>query len=139
LTSHGDAPPALVAQQMAGAYVASLGKIPRWFAEGSARAVAARFEPKDPRVKLWDDQLPRILGTTDKPQAFFDDTLPPEDNDILSYSFVKFLMSSAPRYASLIAALQQGVAFDQAFAKAYTGAPTDLVDNWLARASKRRG
>jgi hypothetical protein len=139
LTSHGDAPPGLLAQQMVGAYIANLGKIPRWFAEGTARAVAARFEPKDPRIKLWDDQLPRVLATTDKRQDFFSDGLPPEDNDVLSYSYVKFLMSSAPRYASLIAALQQGVTFDQAFAKAYAAAPAELIDAWLARASKRRG
>jgi mono/diheme cytochrome c family protein len=130
--------PGVVVQVMAGAYVASLGKIPRWFAEGTARALAARLDSKDPRVKLWDDQIARILGATDKPEGFLTASLPAEDNDILSYSFVKFLMSSSARYNALIAALQQGASFEQAFSKNFGAAPTQVVSQWLPKAVRRR-
>ncbi len=137
LSSDGNAAPGLIAQQIAGAYVAGLGAAPRWFAEGTARVVAAKFDSKDPRVKLWDDQVGRILTASDKPEAFLNGGLSPEDNDILSYSFVKYLNVSGPRQSALLAALQQGTAFDEAFAKIYNGPPSQLIDTWTARAAKR--
>ncbi len=104
LSDRGKAPPGLVAQQIAGVYVASLGNVPRWFSEGSARAIAARIDPKDPRVQQWDDRVAEVLATTDKPEGFLTEKLPPEDGDVLSYSFVsKLLMSPTTRYVALIA------------------------------------
>ncbi len=138
LTSDGSAGPGLIAQQLAGVYVASLGKIPRWFTEGTARAVAAKLEPKDPRVKLWDDQVPQILATSEQPANFLQGTLAPEPNDILSYSFVKFLMGAGNRFAPLLAALQRGAPFEAEFAKTFNAAPEDLIPTWIGRVSKRR-
>jgi mono/diheme cytochrome c family protein len=131
------APPGLVAQQLAGSYLASRGKSPRWFAEGAARAVAARVEPKDPRVKLWDDQVARILAASPKPEAFLSGGISPEDADILSYSFVKYLMLQAARFSALVAALDAGTTFDAAFAKAYGASPEEIVPQWAERAPKR--
>jgi mono/diheme cytochrome c family protein len=129
--------PGLVAQQIAGTYVASLGKIPHWFSEGTARAVAARFEPKDPRVKLWDDQVARIAYAQAKPDTFLTGDLAPEESDILGYSYVKFLMTSAPRYAALILALQQGTAFEGAFAKSFGASPSQATAPWASRIANR--
>lgn len=130
-------PPGLVAQQLAGAYLASRGKSPRWFAEGAARAVAARTEPKDPRVKLWDDQIARILAASPQPEAFLSGGIGPEDADILSYSFVKYLMLQSARFTALLTALDAGTDFDAAFAKAYGASPAELVLPWAERAPKR--
>lgn len=137
LLSNDQVSPGLVAQQIAGAYVASMGKIPRWFSEGTARAVAARIEPKDPRVKLWDDQVGRIAFAQAKPDAFLSGELPPEDSDVLSYSFVKYLMSTPPRYAALIAALQLETSFDKAFAKSYGLSASEATASWATRVGKR--
>ncbi len=137
LSSEGEASRGLVAQQLAGAYIASLGGVPRWFAEGSARAVAAKLDPKDPRVKLWDEQLARIVTDSEKPDAFLTGGLQPEANDIASYSFVKYLMSSGGRYTALLAALGEGAAFDEAFSRQFGGTPRDRVFAWLAKAPKR--
>ena len=137
LSSDGQASAGGLAQQIAGAYIASLGKIPHWFAEGTGRAVAAKFDPKDPRVKFWDDQIVRILHATDKPDGFLSGALPPEDGDILSYSFVKFLMTSGSRFAPLVAALQQGTAFEAAFTKSFGGTPSQIAATWAAKAAKR--
>jgi cytochrome c553 len=139
LTDDGQAPAGLVAQQIAGVYVASLGKVPRWFAEGSARAIASRLDPKDPRVKQWDDQAADVLSTADKPEEFLAGGLPPEDGDVLSYSFVsKLLMTPAGRYVGMVSALQSGTSFDQAFANAYGNTPAEAVPSWTPRVNKRR-
>jgi mono/diheme cytochrome c family protein len=137
LTSEGNISPGLVAQQIVGAYLASLGKVPRWFSEGTARAVAAKVEPKDARVKAWDDQIARILQSTDKPENFLTGKLQPEDSDILSYSFVKFLMTHATRHSALVTALQQGNQFDAAFSKVFSGTPSQVVATWAPKAVKR--
>ena len=137
LDSEGHASPGLVAQQIAGAYVASLGKIPRWFAEGSARAVAAAVNRKDPRVVAWDENVARIYTASERPDSFLTGNLPPEEADILSYSFVKFLKTSNSRYDALMAALASGTSFAEAFPKAYGGSPTDQIAIWSSRAVKR--
>jgi mono/diheme cytochrome c family protein len=137
LLSDDRVPTGVLAQVVAGAYVASLGKVPRWFAEGSARALASRAEPKDPRVKLWDDQAPRIVAASGKPDSFLTGKLAPEEADIVSYAFVKYLMSSGVRYASLIGALEQSATFDAAFAKSFGGTPTEVATAWAARPGKR--
>ena len=137
LSSGGEVSPGLLAQQLAGAYVASLGKIPHWFAEGTARTVAARLEPKDSRIKACDEQVGRILVATDKPEGFLTGALQAEENDLLSYSFVKYLATQPVRQAGLLASLQQGASFDAAFGKAYGGPPRQSIGAWLARAQKR--
>ena len=135
----GDQVPAsLVAQQLAGAYVASLGKVPRWFAEGSARAAAATIDRQDPRVKSWDDQVGEILKSTDKPAAFLTGELSPESSDVLSYSFVKYLLAQSSRYTQLLAALRSGTDFDKAFVEAYRDSPAAFVPTWANRAGRRR-
>jgi len=137
LLTDDQAPAGLIAQQIAGAYVASLGKVPRWFAEGTARAIAARVDAKDPRLKLWDDQVTRVLGDVDKPEEFLTGELAPEDADALAYSYVKYLMTSTNRYAGLLAALAEGTPFDAAFSGSYGGTPAQLVAAWRSRAAKR--
>jgi mono/diheme cytochrome c family protein len=139
LVEGDEIPPGLVAQQIAGAYVASLGKIPRWFAEGTARALAARLDPKDPRAKQWDDQAARLVKSADKPEAFLEGELPLEDADVLAYSFVKSLMSPPARYIALVAALEQGTKFDEAFSKHFRATPADVVAAWKTRLARGRG
>jgi hypothetical protein len=130
-------PPGLVAQVLAGGYVASRGKPPHWFAEGVARAIAARTEPKDPRVKLWDDQALRLVATTNPPDAFLSGKLPPEDADVLSYAFAKSLMNPPARFTGLLAALEAGAGFEKAFEKAYGATPAQMATQWAQRPPKR--
>jgi hypothetical protein len=134
----GDRVPAtLVAEQLAGVYVASLGKVPRWFAEGSARAAVAALDRQDPRVKKWDASAGTILKSLEKPEAFLTSDLPADQQDVLSYSFVRYLMSQSNRYAELLAALRGGADFDKAFAEVYRGSPASLVPTWANRARRK--
>jgi hypothetical protein len=139
LENGGTAAPGVVAQQIAGVYVASLGEVPRWFAEGSARAVAARIDPRDNRIHGWDQKVAEVLENTTQPESFLAGTLAPEEGDVLSYSFVsKLLMAPASRYVGVIGALQGGASFQDAFAKIYGGNPADLVGPWTTRVIPRR-
>jgi mono/diheme cytochrome c family protein len=130
--------PGLVAQQIAGAYIASLGKVPRWFSEGTARAVAAKSDPKHPRVKTWDAEVLRIVQAADAPEDFLRGEFPPEDADLLSYGFVKYLMSPPKRHTALVVAIQGGAPFDEAFQEIYRGTPAEVAPEWAKRASRRR-
>ena len=134
-----EVPPGLVAQQIAGAAIASFGKIPRWFAEGTARAVAARVDPRDPRVRGWEDEADRLSQSVEKPEGFLSGQLPPEDADVLSYGFVKYLLTTGNRYTGLVAELAAGKPFDEAFAASYGGTPAELAAAWKLRGHGRRG
>lgn len=138
LLTSDELPKGLVAQQIAGAYVASLGKVPRWFSEGTARAVAARLDPRDQRVKQWDAAVTRLLQSLEMPEAFLEGKLAPEEADALSYGFVKQLMASASRFNRLLQSLTAGQAFDAAFGEAMKASPSELAGEWVRRASPAR-
>lgn len=125
---------ALIAQQVAGAYVASLGDSPMWFREGAARVAAARLAPSDPRVKAWDEGVRQALSSMMQPADFLQGKLNPEATAIASYSFMKFLMSDAKKFDPLLAALKRGAKFDQAFVQAYGGPPVQLAAAWARKA-----
>jgi mono/diheme cytochrome c family protein len=129
---------ALLAQQIAGAYVASLGDMPSWFAEGTARLAAARVQPKDARVAAWDAELPKVTAGLTALDEFLAGNLPPERADVIAYGFVRFLAGDGKRLAQLLAARREGPSFEQAFAAAYNQAtPGRAAQLWLTNA--RRG
>jgi hypothetical protein len=136
----GDAQPldSLLAQQIAGAYVASLGEVPHWFAEGSGRLAAFKINPKDPRFKEWDNRLPEIIAQAGKGDAAISGKLPGEAGDIAAYGFVKALASNSSRYGAILNALRAGEPFDKAFLKAYRGTPMQVAATWLPKAPRGR-
>lgn len=136
----GEAQPldSLLAQQIAGAYVASLGRVPRWFAEGSGRVIASRINPKDPRFKEWDNRLYEIIASGGKGDVAVNGSLPAEEADIAAYGFVKALAANGAKFTSLLNALRAGTAFDQAFAQAYGAVPLQVAGTWVPKAPKGR-
>ena len=129
---------ALVAQQLAGAYIASLGTLPpRWFSEGSARVAASRIDSRDARVMEWDNTLSQALASMSRPDDFLTGKLAPEFADIAAYSFVGYLMGESRRYSSLLKSLREGEAFDMAFSSAYGGTPAQVADVWYRRTARR--
>ena len=126
----------LVVQQIAATYVASQGRVPAWFADGVGRTVASRLDPKDLRIKHWDDQLTDILAAN-KPDAFMTGDLSGEDGGIVSYSYVKFLMGLGPaKLNAVLVGVRQGEDFDAAFVKAYGGATQKAIPAWMAQVAK---
>ena len=129
----------LVGQQVAGAYVASLGAPPRWFSEGTARAIAAKIAPRDTRIATWDKTLPVVLGTMSQTDDFLRDRLPAEAADVASFSFLRFLMTDLARFTALLADLRNGHRFDRSFAKTYGASPEQLTKVWARRAAAQAG
>jgi len=132
----------LVAQQIGAMYVAAQGRgVPHWFAEGCGRAIAARLAPaSDQRIARWDDELSGVLGTLAKPDDFLSGQLPPEEADVCSFSFAKFLMSDNKRFTSMIDGLRKGGDFGKVFAATYGGPPPQLAAVWYRNPPKvKRG
>lgn len=125
---------AMVAQHIAGGYVANLGKTgtPRWFSEGVGRAIAAKVAPKDARVDEWDDELPRIISSMTQPSDFLEGKLSPEDADIANFSFVRWLMKDK-RFDELMSGLRKGQDFTQTFSAVYNATPAQLSTAWVAK------
>jgi hypothetical protein len=131
----------LLAEQLAGVYLDSLskeGKLPSWFSQGSAWAIGAAADAKDPRSRAWDDSVPGILATCTKPEDFLDNKLSPGDTAILNYSFSKFLMGNSRQYTALLSALKEKRDFDQAFRQAYGADPKQVAPAWATKAIARR-
>jgi hypothetical protein len=127
----------LIGQQLAAGYVASKGNnVPSWFAEGTGRVVAARLVPHDARVQHWNDELPNIFAEMKKPDDFLTGQLPPEDGDIASYNYLKFLMAQSKQYLKLVDDLRKGADFNKAFSAAYGGSPAQLAEVWVRKPPK---
>jgi hypothetical protein len=128
---------ALIAQQLAAVYVASQGRaVPHWFAEGTGRTVGERLAPAgDARVAAWDAEVPRIIGSMASPDDFLTGKLAPEDADIASYSFVKFLMADK-RYNVLLEGLRKGGEFNKVFSDTYGGSPAQATAAWVRKPPK---
>ena len=127
---------ALLAQQIAAVYVASQGNVPHWFADGSGRAIAAKINPKDSRVRQWESRQAPALGEVAHPADLLEGKLNPADSEAISFGFARSLMSNAGRYYGLLSAVQGGTKFDDAFAKAYGGTPKQ-IDRDLGAARRR--
>jgi hypothetical protein len=73
------------------------------------------------------------------PDDFLAGKLPPEDADICSFSFAKFLMSDPRRFAVLLDGLRKGTDFSSAFAAAYGATPGSLAARWAYNPPKAGG
>ncbi len=132
--------PALVSEQLAGLYVESLagGNLPQWFSQGTAWAVAASLDARDPRVQQWDNATPSIFASATKVDDFLASRLPPADNAVAAYSFCKFLMSDSKRFNGLLTGLKEKRPFDEAFFKAYGADPKTVAVPWAVKVATSR-
>lgn len=128
---------ALIGQQLAAVYVASLGKnVPHWFAEGCGRVVASRLAPaSDRRVGQWDDELSGVSGSLASPADFMAGKLQPEQADVCAFSFCKFLMADR-RFGSLLDGLRNGGEFKQTFNANFGVEPEELTKLWIRNPPK---
>ncbi len=124
---------ALVGQQVAGLYIASLGRTPQWFGDGAGAVIGLQLDSKDLRLKAWQQAVPSVLASGVKPDGFLTRSLGQEENEVLSYGFMKTLMSSSAKFNALLTSLRQGDDFDSAFRRAYGAAPAQAAMAWAAR------
>ncbi|MEO8494118.1 MAG: c-type cytochrome domain-containing protein [Planctomycetota bacterium] len=126
----------LVAQQLAGTYIASLNSPPRWFSEGCARVAASRLAAKDPRVASWKNALGPALGKMVSPSDFLTGKMPPEDADIASFSFVTGLMKDSKRFNAILDGLRAEQDFNQLFLSTYGASPEKVAEIWARTVSR---
>ena len=129
----------LIAQQIAGTYVASLaGRPPRWFAEGTSRAVAAQVQREDDAlIQGWNSSVAAALTTSQKANDFMGNGLDTDLANAAAYSFVTFLIKGdAKRFSSLLRGLDSGVPFDRAFVQVYGSTPAQMASIWAARVAQ---
>jgi hypothetical protein len=124
---------ALVGQQVGGIYIASLGRPPQWFGEGVGAVIGLQMDYKDPRLKSWQEAIPRVLASSAKPDGFLTRSLAEEENEVLSMGFAKTLMSTSGKFNSLLNGLRQGDDFENAFRRAYGATPAQAAMIWAAR------
>lgn len=127
----------MVAQQLAGVYVASQGGVPKWFAEGAARATASHLDGRDKRVRAWDAAMASFAALP-KAEMFPAGGFPPEETDVLAYGFVRDLRITQRPFQKLLESLRDGATFDRAFALAFKGNPAQSVQAWVKRTAARR-
>ena len=123
-----------LAEIFAGSYIENQAKMPRWFAEGAARAIAARLVSRDSVVRHWDDEIKQALADGRGPDDFLKagEVLSAESG-ALSYGFMKGLMSRMPKFIAILNDLHHGTPFDVAFRKHFGGDPATLAAGWAQR------
>ncbi|MEX1042251.1 MAG: c-type cytochrome domain-containing protein [Pirellulaceae bacterium] len=123
----------LLAQQIAGAHVASIGdgRVPRWFSEGAARVIASRFNAKDVRVTQWNDSLSSSVASLEKADDFLRSRLSPEQNDVVSYGFMKAIMGRGNGFETTLGHLREGDRFESAFQKGFKYSPAEMAAWWV--------
>jgi hypothetical protein len=128
----------LLAEQIGGCYVSSLGKnTPRWFAAGTGRVVASRVDGKDPQVAAWDDAVLEVVAGMPSADAFITGKPDAASADIAAYSFVKFLMTDSRKFGVLLDQLRKGGDFAPSFAQVYGASPNQLCDVWVRKPPAR--
>jgi len=128
-----------LAEGFAGAYIESQGKMPRWFAEGAARVIAGRAEPKAPTAKQWDVGYRAAIDGGRGP----DDFLKAGDvvtgaGALLSYGFMKTVMGKMPKFHALLADLRAGGEFEASFRGRFGADPATLAAAWAKNAAYSR-
>ena len=128
----------LVAQQLAGTYIASLNNPPRWFSEGCARVAASRLAAKDPRVAAWKNGLGAAAAKMNNPSDFMTGKIPPEDADVAAFAFITGLMKDSKRFDAILDGLRAGEDFNALFVNSYGAGPEKVAEVWARTVARGR-
>ncbi|HQU47037.1 MAG TPA: hypothetical protein PK867_29810, partial [Pirellulales bacterium] len=124
----------MLAEVFAGAYIENQAKMPRWFAEGAARAIAARLVTRDATAKHWDEEVKQALAAGRTADDFLKaGEVLSADSGALSYGFMKSLLTRLPKFTATLKDLHQGTPFDAAFRNHFGGDPATLAAAWAQR------
>jgi cytochrome c553 len=126
----------LVAEAAVAAAFAGRG-VPSWFAAGAGRTVAARIATGSDLVKEW--RAAAAAAATVVPPA---DLLGGRVADPLAAAAagggVVGMIGTGPRLGQMVARLDGGMSFDDAFAKTFSTTPAQACAAWAAKAARRR-
>jgi mono/diheme cytochrome c family protein len=131
----GDDTRLLLAEQIAAAALAGRG-LPAWFCAGAGRAVATKLAPKAVLAQEWKREAGAAVGRLGSAQDFFAGHADPAATSLAAGGFVSSL-AAAGKLAQLVALVDGGASFDEAFAKVFRGPPQQAFTAWAARSAGR--
>ena len=96
-----------------------------------------KFQPKADLVETWRRDLPAAVQRGGSPADFFGGRGDPVAMATVGGGFVSSIMPSVSRLEALVAQLDAGTPFDQAFASVFRGQPQPLFEAWTAQQAAR--
>lgn len=131
----GDDTRLLLAEQIAGAGLAARG-LPGWFCSGAARAVAVRVAPKAPLAQHWKKAAGEGLRGLGSAADLFAGKADPVATAAVAGGVMTSLATGS-RMGQLVAALDEGQPFEEAFTRVFRSAPQQALTSWAARNAGR--
>lgn len=110
---------------------------PAWFAEGAGRVLAADVVPKAPLARAARSDLPKAVEKISVAGDLLSGRADPQASALVAAAFVDRLSASGSKLPALLAALDAGADFDDAFQQTFRNAPEPLLAAWLAQEAKR--
>jgi hypothetical protein len=125
----------LVNEQVAGLVLADMskGKMPSWLAGGIGRALAAKNDARDPRVKAMDDGIGRALGAVRSVAEISTGKVGGENGELVAYGFGKYLVSNQTKFAGFVTALSSGTDMETALSRNLGGNTMQLLSTWSGK------
>lgn len=111
--------PELARNIAAVAQASRLADAPRWFVDGMGYALAAKVYARTDEVAAWETEAVTAAGKMSQPSDFISGKLAEDQAALVAYAFLNKLRSSGGRFNKLLAALEQGDAFEAAFEQAF--------------------
>jgi len=125
----------LLAEQLAAAAVAGR-MVPDWFARGAGRTVAAKVVPKAPLVQEWKRDCPAAVVAVGSTADFFAGHADPLAAATAAGGFVGALATGA-KLKQCLTLLDEGVPFDDAFAKIFRSPPAQAFEAWAVKEARK--
>ena len=125
----------LVAEQLTAAALAGRG-LPAWFCRGAGRVVASRVEPKALLAQGWKRDAGAAVKELGSATDYFAGRSDPAASALAGGGFLGSLMSSG-KLAQIVAAVDGGASFDEAFQKVFRSAPQQAFMTWASRNAGR--
>ena len=118
-----------LAQRIAAVAVASLGPdVPEWFADGLGYVVAEKVASDRSAVAAWREQSTEAVASMTSATDFLQGRLANDKSGLVAYAFVKALQDAdGKKFDSFLEAVKGGMAFEEAFANAWSATPVDLI------------
>jgi hypothetical protein len=110
---------------------------PAWFATAAGRVLAADIVPKAPLARASRSDVPKALEKFGTAGDVLAGRVDPEAAATVAAAFIDRLSASGAKLPALLAALDTGADFDEAFQKTFRNAPEPLLDVWLAQEARR--
>ena len=109
--------------------------VPAWFSRGVGRAVAARLFPKSALVLQWKRDSVSAVSRLGSAADFFAGHSEPAATALAAGGFVGSI-AGGNKLAQMLAMLDEGTPFDDAFVAVFKSTPVQAFEKWAARASR---